>query len=590
MNQVPSRKRHARAARTRVGFGDVPHLAPWIRPRRRDYAIAVLAFLMKDSPAWILPVITAAIIDLVVGGGPISQLVVLASIAVVVIAQNYPMNMLYVRTSSRATRTLAYELRESLTEHFQREALVTQQHRGSAVIQTKLVRDVENIELMIQQLLPIALSGVFSLIGALVILAFNVPLFLIVFAVVVPVGIGLVSMFRSRSREQNERFRSQVEEFASQVNVMTSMLPVVRAHAVESTATKWVTEPARELRDRGVALDWLNGRFGALAWLSFQVLGVASLVLAAALAILRIAPISAGQVVLVATYFAVIMGTAIALLNLLPSLAKGLESFRSIDRVLGSTDIEDYNGKKVVDEIAGKVELRDVTVVFDGEPTLRGINIVVPARQLVALVGPSGAGKSTVLNAILGLVTPTTGDVLYDDESSRGLDLRSVRKHIAYVPQESNILDGSLRENVALGLDPDDSRIELALRRANLAEMCESPHNLDQVIGRGGIRLSVGQRQRLAIARALYREPKILVLDEATSSLDLESERQIQVVLESIMHSMTVIVVAHRLSTITNADNIYFLAQGRVVEKGNHAELMAKHGKYFDMINGRKSA
>ena len=558
------------------------------RPFRRDYLVAVGAFFMKDSPSWILPIITASVIDTVVANGPFTSLLSLGLMAILVLAQNYPMNMIYVKRSSRATRSIAFELRTSLTEHLQKVTINFHQRVSGSVIQTKIVRDVENIELMIQQSLPIALSGSFSLVGALIVLAFNVPMFLLVFAMVIPLGVGLVILFRRKSRVQNEAFRSQVEQFSTQVGELSSMLPVVRAHAIESTAKQWVNESADQLRKKGVELDWLNGRFGALAWLSYQVLGVLSLIFAASVAVLNIIPITPGQVVLVATYFGVMMGTAIGLLNVLPSLAKGIESVHSIEELLASDELEKNEGKTRVDEISGFLSINNLTVEFGNKVVLDSISLEIPAKSTFAFVGPSGSGKTTLLHAILGLTRASTGDIYFDNQAMSEVDMRSVRSHLAYVPQESVILDGSLRDNVALGLVADDANIEKALAQANLSELLEKDGGLNQLIGRSGNRLSVGQKQRLAIARALYRKPKILVLDEATSALDMESERFVQKTLEDLSHRVTIIVVAHRLSTVQRADKICYLEAGKILETGTHEQLMDKKGSYHKMVVGKE--
>lgn len=558
------------------------------RPFRRDYLVAVGAFFFKDSPAWILPIITAAVIDTVVVGGPFTSLLVFGAIAILVLAQNYPMNMVYVKRSSRATRSIAYELRTSLTEHLQKVTINFHQSVSGSVIQTKIVRDVENIELMIQQSLPIALSGIFSLLGALLVIALNVPIFLAVFGLVIPLGLGLIILFRRKSRVQNEAFRSQVEQFSTQVGEMSSMLPVVRAHAIEATAKQWVNESADQLRKKGVELDWLNGRFGALAWLSYQVLGVVSLLFAASISVLNIIEITPGQVVLVATYFGVMMGTAIGLLNILPSLAKGIESVHSIEELLGSMDLENNEGKPRVEEISGALKIKDLTVKFGDRVVLDSLTLEIPSKATFAFVGPSGSGKTTVLHTILGLARPSKGDVYYDGAAMSEVDMRSVRRHIAYVPQESVVLDGSLRDNIALGLVADDERIANSLKQANLSELANGEGGLNQLIGRSGTRLSVGQRQRLAIARALYRNPKILVLDEATSALDMESERFIQKTLAELAHRVTIIVVAHRLATVQGADQICYLDAGRIIESGTHEELMNNQGAYYKMVVGKE--
>lgn len=558
------------------------------RPYRKDYAIAVIAFFVKDSPAWVLPVITALVIDNVVAKGPANDLIILGLVALLVLLQNYPMNMLYVKKSSRATRSMALQIRTSLTEHLQKLTIRFHQRISGSVIQTKIVRDVENIELMIQQSLPVGLSGVFSLFGAILVIAFNAPIFLVVFGLVIPIGVMLVVLFRRKSRFQNEQFRSQVEQFSAQVGEMSTMMPVLRAHAIESTATQWVTDSATELKNKGVALDWLNGRFGALAWVSYQVLGVLSLLFAAIVSVLDIFPITPGQVVLVASYFGVLMGTAIGLLNILPSLAKGIESIKSIEEILGATDLENNENKKKVETISGSVELRKFFVELGNKSVLNGLDIFIPANKTVAFVGPSGSGKTTLLNAIMGLIPPSSGDVYYDNLALGELDKRTVRRHIGYVPQESAILEGSLRDNVALGLEADEEKIRGALERASLSELMANPLGLDQILGRSGTRLSVGQRQRLAIARALYREPKILVLDEATSALDLESERFIQKSLSELSHKVTIIVVAHRLATVKAADQINFMSGGKILESGTHDELMSLGGAYYQMVEGKE--
>jgi len=557
------------------------------RPHRKDYLVAILAFLVKDSPAWILPIITAAVIDTVVAGGPLFSLYFLTALAMAVLMQNYPLNMVYVRKSSRATRGMAFNLRTALTEHLQSLTLHYHQRVSGAVVQTKIVRDVENIELMIQQSLPVALSGLFSLAGALTVIAFNVPIFLAVFGLLIPLGVVLVVLFRRKSRAKNEQFRTQIEEFSAQVGEMSSMLPVVRAHAIEARAINWVNQSADKVRNRGMELDSLNGRFGALAWLSYQVLGVLSFLLAASFSILGVIPISPGQVVLVSTYFAVIMGTAIALLNILPSLAKGIESIRSIEEVLSSQDLEMNEGKPQVKNLSGAIKLRGVSVNVGEFDILHDLNLDISARKTYAFVGPSGSGKSTLLHTVLGLIRPSRGDVFFDAQAMSELDMRSVRHHIAYVPQESSLLDGSLRDNVTLGLEAEDTKIEAALRQAHLSGLLDGG-GLEQSFGRNGTRLSVGQRQRLAIARALYREPKILVLDEATSALDMDSERFIQSTLDELNHQITILLVAHRLATVQNADQIYFLDQGRIIAQGTHQELMRQRGPYFRMVQGKE--
>ena len=201
---------------------------------------------------------------------------------------------------------------------------------------------------------------------------------------------------------------------------------------------------------------------------------------------------------------------------------------------------------------------------------------------MIALVGPSGSGKSTLINLIIGFLRPTEGVIELDGKNNQGLDLRTMRRFLSVVPQESVLFDGTIAENIAYGLnDVSVSDIEDSLRDANaLAFVNSLPAGVETIVGERGARLSGGQRQRLAIARALIRNPKILILDEATSALDSESEKLIQQALKTLMRNRTTFVVAHRLSTIKEADLILVLNEGVIEESGTHADLVAGNGLY----------
>jgi ATP-binding cassette subfamily B protein/subfamily B ATP-binding cassette protein MsbA len=240
-------------------------------------------------------------------------------------------------------------------------------------------------------------------------------------------------------------------------------------------------------------------------------------------------------------------------------------------------------------------ELRFVDVSFayrPGEPVVSHFDLTVPGGRVVALVGRSGAGKTTVTDLVARFHDPTEGQILLNGTDLRKLRLKSFRQLLGVVQQEVFLFDGTVRENLAYGRrHASEAEIIDAAKRANAHEfIAVLPDGYDSIIGERGVKLSGGQRQRLAIARALVADPQILILDEATSNLDTESEQLIQASLTELLRGRTSFVIAHRLSTIAHADVIVVMDSGRIVERGTHAELMRAQGMYYSMVTRQQEA
>lgn len=560
------------------------------RPDRGKLLLAAAVFVVKHSPIWLLPLITATVLDVVVQHGSQNRLWQATGVLLFILVINYPLHQWYVRLLGGSIRRMGTTLRSALCRRMQQLSIGYHARVSSSVLQAKVVRDVESVEQMVQQSSDMGLGAVVTLTGGLVVIGLRTPEFLPVFLVVVPAAGFLVMRLRGRLRSHNEHFRREVEHLSSRVGEMTTLIPITRAHGLERTALGRVDGSLRQVFAAGLRLDTMNGRFNSAAWVMLNVLGVLCLTGSALVAYHGWLPVTAGDVVMLSSFFTVLTSSVTTLLGLAPVISKGLESVRSAGEVLQAPDLESNAGKADVEQVRGRIDFRHVGFAYGDEaPAVDAFTLSASPGETIALVGASGAGKSTVLNLLIGFIRPTTGRILLDGVDMATLDLRSYRRFLSVVPQESILFEGSIRDNVTYGLrDTDERTLQQALRDANALEFVERlPDGLDTVVGERGARLSGGQKQRLAIARALIRDPRVLVLDEATSALDNRSEALVQEALARLVHGRTVFVVAHRLSTIQGADRIVVMDGGRIVESGTHRELLSRGGVYAGLQPAR---
>ena len=552
--------------------------------QRRNIAFAMIFFSIKHSPAWLIPVITANLIDIIVQHKSTGDLALNSAALIFVVIQNFPTNLLYVRFLAIAIRETENRLRSALVVRMQQLSIGYYQKTNAGALQTKVVRDVENIEQMLRHMSDGGMAALNGLIGAVVVTAIRVPNFLIFFILVAPIASITIIRLRKSLNEYNEDFRSQIEKMSSRVNEMTTLLTVTRAHGLERRAVGRMKDSFATVQKAGLKLDRINGRFNAAAWVTFQLANVMCLILSAYFALNNKFGISAGDVVLLTSNFGMLIGSIILLASLAPAISKGFASISSLGEVLESPDLEINQGKKSVDLIDGVIEFSNVNFTYptNHKPSLSAISLRAEPGKMIALVGPSGSGKSTLINLVIGFLRPTNGTIKVDGLDYKELDLRSVRKFLSVVPQESVLFDGTIAENISYGLsDVTAAEIETALKDANAWEFVQAfDDGIGTIVGERGARLSGGQKQRLAIARALIRNPRILILDEATSALDSESEKLIQNALAPLMKNRTTFVVAHRLSTVKEADQILVLDEGRIVETGTHSELLTNQKLY----------
>ena len=299
--------------------------------------------------------------------------------------------------------------------------------------------------------------------------------------------------------------------------------------------------------------------------------------------------ISTGDIVLYQSLFASINAAVQTIINVLPTFSTGFEAVSSISEIMMSKDVEDSRGKKKIDHIEGNVRFDNVYYKYPNgtQYVVENFNLDVKKGECIAVVGASGSGKSTIMNLIIGFLQPTEGHLYIDGNDITEISLSDYRHSISVVPQNSILFAGTIRENITYGLESiDPKKVEEVAEMANLNEFVKDlPNGLDTFIGEHGGKLSGGQKQRITIARALIRDPKILILDEATSALDNISEYHVQKAISGLIKGRTTFIVAHRLSTIRDADRIVVMEAGKCVELGTYEELMEKKGKFYELKN-----
>ncbi|SEM33114.1 ATP-binding cassette, subfamily B [Butyrivibrio sp. ob235] len=552
-----------------------------------NFVLSVFFYTIKHSPVWIMPIVTANIINYVTRGAEDAGRLIIfnASIVAILLILNIPMNYLHMHFRASAVRKVEAGLRSALVHKVQTMSILSEKDIQSGRIQSKIIRDVEAIETLSDQIFVNFMNIIINVVVALIVTVSKSRVVFIFFLLMVPMAAILVYIFKKPIKVHNQRFRKEVEATSAKVSEMIELVPVTRAHALEEDEISRMDEQMYQIAAEGYQLDMVQTNFGAVSWAFFQMFQVICLVFTSFLALSGKIP--AGDVVLYQSYFTTIVGQVTSMLNLLPTISKGLESVSSVGEILSVEDIEDNEGKISIDDLKGNYRFSHVRYAYPGDEknVINDLDFEVHRGETVAFVGESGGGKSTILNLIIGFMMPVDGMIYVDGIPLNEINLRSYRRFLAVVPQNTALFSGSIRDNILYGTtDVSEEVLDRVIKESGLQEVIKKlPNGMDTFVGEHGDRLSGGQKQRISIARALIRDPKVIILDEATSALDAISEREVSGALDNMSDSRTTFIVAHKLATIRKADKIIVIKNGRVVEKGTYEELLNNKGYFYYM-------
>lgn len=549
--------------------------------------LSAIFFTIKHTPTWMLPIITANIINIVTypDRHNIYEIYINVTIMAILVLQNIISNYYHTKFHSLAIRHVEAELRGALVRKLQQISILYHKEMQSGRLQSKIMRDVESIEILSSQLFVSLLNILINLVIALGITFYKSKIVFTFFLMTVPIAAITIVVFRKKIKERNTDFRLEMEETSAKVMEMVDMVPVTRAHGLEAQEINKMDEQLLKVSKKGLHLDLIQSLFGSVSWAVFQIFQLICLVFTGTLA--YYGKITVGEVVLYQSYFTTVVNQVSAIITLIPTIAKGLESVNSVGEILLAHDVEHNEEKKKINSIKGEFIFKQVEYKYPNtkKNILNRLDIHIKEGETIAFVGESGAGKSTILNLIIGFILPSKGKMYLDGEDITKIDLRSYRKYLAIVPQNTILFSGTIRDNITYGLSEfSEETLNKSIEDANLSDLIkELPNGLDTWIGENGGKLSGGQRQRIAIARAIIRNPKVIVLDEATSALDSVSEKKIQSALNNLKRGRTTFIVAHRFSTIKDSDRIAVIKGGKCAEIGTYDELMNAKKEFYHL-------
>jgi ABC-type multidrug transport system fused ATPase/permease subunit len=574
-----------KAAKAKFDWKLLPDVLALIKPRRGVLAAGFGLMVINRVSGLVLPASTKYLLDDVIlrRQARLLPVIVLVVVTATVIQglTSYTLTQLLSKSSWR----MISELREKVQAHIGRLPVSFYDANKTGVLISRIMSDVEGVRNLIGTGLVEFAGGIMTAVIAMVyLLRTSVSMTAVAFVVLFIFGVSLNRAFKTI----RPIFRARPKINAEVTGRLTESIGGVRV-------VKGYHAEAREERVFGAGVQrLLDNVLQTLTATSLMSLSATSLmgIVSALIMFLGARQILAGSMT-PGTFFSytLFLGFLVApvfqIVGIGPQITEALAGLERTREVLNENpEDEDPNRRELLERIRGEVVFEDVSFSYDtGKEVLHEINFNSQPGTVTALVGPSGAGKSTVIGLIAAFYVPTSGRVLVDGVDLAKVRLDSYRTQLGVVLQETFLFDGSIRENVAFSRpNASDEEVLAACRIARVDEFAEGFENkYDTVVGERGVKLSGGQRQRVSIARAILADPRILILDEATSSLDSESEAFIQEGLRYLMRGRTTFVIAHRLSTVRRADQILVLEAGRIIERGTHASLYAARGRYFDL-------
>ncbi|MBE9568648.1 MAG: ABC transporter ATP-binding protein [Proteobacteria bacterium] len=493
------------------------------------------------------------------------------------------------REFTRVAKDVTYRIRLGLLQHLQKVSMAEYESVGSGSITSHLVTDVTAIDDFLGATLSKFIVAVLTVIGVAIILLWmhwQLALFILLMN---PVVIYFTMVMGKKVKNLKARENVSFELFQQALIETLDGIQQIRASNREDHYLQRVVSRAEQLKKNMIAFGWKSDAAGRLSFfiflMGFEFFRGLSMV------VVLFSGLSIGEMFAVYAYLWFMMAPVQEILSIQYSYFSANAAIERINKLLAMQREPEYRHIKnpFKDKHTVGLSVEDIHFSYgEGLPVLDGVSLSITEGEKVALVGASGGGKSTLVQIVLGLYPADSGELYFDGDNIKDIGLDVVRENVATVLQHPAMFNDTVRENLCLGRDIDDEIIWQALAIAQLSDVVKQmPDQLESIIGRSGIRLSGGQRQRLAIARMILADPKVVILDEATSSLDTETEALLHDAMHAFLQNRTTLIIAHRLSAVKQADRVLVFDAGKIIDEGHHQELISRDGLYRDLYGNR---